>query len=426
LTTVYWQEAPVFANFNPLANFKWLSMAVKNAGRSRRRSLVTLAITGMGTAAVLLGGGFALYTYQSLAQAAARNTGHLVVATRGHFKDMDAVPLETGIKDPEVIKARLLALPQVTRVLPRLQFSGLISNGDKSEIFLGTGVDSQQEFIVKGPFMKLESGTTLDTARPGAGAGVVIGKGLAQVLSAKPGSSLTLMTNTVNGSLNAVDVIVVGIVSTGITDVDKRLAMVELDTAQSLLLTKKVSNLSVYLDEMDATDATKAELVKELGVTFEIRTWLQQAFFYQSVKGLYDRIFGFLGVIVLVIVLFAVTNTLAMSVIERTREIGTLRAMGTTPREVMRLFTLEGLVLGSGGAIAGMLLAGAVAFALLKFGVQMPPPPGQTNGYPLVVVVSASMYATAALLVASLSALASLLVSRGAAHHNVVEALAHV
>src|SRR4051812_3596956 len=123
----YWQEAPMFVNF------KWLSMAVKNAGRNRRRSLVTLAITALGTAAVLLGGGFALYTYQSLAQAAARSTGHLVVAAPGYFKDMDSVPLETGIKEPDALKAELLALSSVTRVLPRLQFSGLISNGDKSE-----------------------------------------------------------------------------------------------------------------------------------------------------------------------------------------------------------------------------------------------------------------------------------------------------
>ncbi len=408
------------------SKFKWLSMAIKNTGRNRRRSLVTLAITALGTASVLLGGGFALYTYQSLAQASARDTGHLVVAAPGHFKDMDNVPLETGIKEPEALKARLLALPAVMRVLPRLQFSGLISNGDKAEIFLGSGVDATQEFVVKGPFMSQVSGTSLDVKRPGSGPGVLLGKGLAQILNAKPGTSLTLMSTTTSGSLNAIDVTVAGVVSTGIADVDKRLAMVDLDTAQALLVTRKVSFLSVYLDDIAATDATKAELMQTMGSTVEVRTWLEQAMFYQSVKSLYDRIFGFLGVIVLVIVLFAVTNTLAMAVLERTREIGTLRAMGTTPGEVMRLFTLEGLVLGSAGAIAGMLLAAGVALALLKFDVQMPPPPGRTTGYPLVVAVSLPMYAVAALVVASLSAFASLFVSRGAAHHNVVEALAHV
>jgi putative ABC transport system permease protein len=92
----------------------------------------------------------------------------------------------------------------------------------------------------------------------------------------------------------------------------------------------------------------------------------------------------------------------------------------------MRLFTLEGMTLGAGGAILGMTLAGLIALALLVFKVQMPPPPGSTAGYPLVVVVSAPMYAAAALSVTLLSAIASFFVSRKAAHKPVVEALGHV
>jgi putative ABC transport system permease protein len=409
--------------------FKWLSMALKNAMRNRRRSLVTVAITATGTAAALLGGGFALYTYQSLAQASARDTGHLVVAAPGQFDGIDNLPLEHGLEQPEAVAQQLLARPDVKRVLPRLQFSGLISNGDKSEIFVGTGVDATQEFVVKGPFMKREAGELLDAQAPGDGKaapGIVIGTGLAKILNAQPGSALTLMSTTVNGALNAADVTVTGVVSTGIADIDKRLAMVDLSTAQTLLQTRKVSTLSVYLKDLELADATAAQLRTQHGARLEVRTWLDQAVFYLSVKSLYDRIFGFLGVIVLVIVLFSVTNTLAMAVLERTREIGTLRAMGATPGEVMRVFTLEGMALGSGGALAGMALAGGVALFLLVAGVQMPPPPGRTDGYPLAVAVSAPMYAGAVVVVTLLSACASWFISRRAAHQSVVEALSHV
>ncbi|GAB2862843.1 ABC transporter permease [Pseudoduganella ginsengisoli] len=406
--------------------FKWLSMALKNAMRNRRRSLVTVAITATGTAAALLGGGFALYTYESLAQASARDTGHLVVAAPGQFDGIDNLPLEHGLEQPEAVAQQLMARPDVKRVLPRLQFSGLISNGDKSEIFLGTGVDAMQEFVVKGPFMKREAGELLDAQIPGSAPGIVIGKGLAKILNAQPGSALTLMSTTVNGALNAADVVVTGVVSTGIADVDKRLAMVDLSTAQTLLQTQKVSTLSVYLKDLALSDTVAEQLRAQHGAKLEVRTWLQQAMFYLSVKSLYDRIFGFLGVIVLVIVLFAITNTLAMAVLERTREIGTLRAMGATPGEVMRVFTLEGMALGSGGALAGMALAGGVALFLLVAGVQMPPPPGRTDGYPLAVAVSIPMYAGAAVTVALLSACASWIVSRRAAHQSVVEALSHV
>jgi len=408
--------------------FKWLSMALKNAMRNRRRSLVTLAITATGTAAALLGGGFALYTYQSLAQASARDTGHLVVAAPGQFDGIDNLPLEHGLEQPEAVAQQLLARPDVKRVLPRLQFSGLISNGDKSEIFIGTGVDATQEFVVKGPFMKREAGELLDAQVPGekTAPGIVIGKGLAKILNARPGSALTLMSNTVNGALTAADVTVTGVVSTGIADIDKRLAMVDLSTAQTLLQTKKVSTLSIYLKDLELADGTAAQLRAQHGASLEVRTWLDQAIFYKSVKSLYDRIFGFLGVIVLVIVLFSVTNTLAMAVLERTREIGTLRAMGATPGEVMRVFTLEGMALGTGGALAGMALAGGIALFLLVAGVQMPPPPGRTDGYPLAVAVSVPMYAGAVVIVTLLSACASWFISRRAAHQSVVEALSHV
>jgi len=406
-------------------DFKWLSLACRNAMRNRRRSLVTLAITATGTAAALLGGGFALYTYQSLAQASARDTGHLVLAAPGQFDGNDNMPLEHGLAGSRQLTRELLAQPRVTRVLPRLQFSGLVSNGEKSEIFLGTGVDARQEFLVKGPFMKVEEGALLEEG-PAAGPGIVLGKGLAHILHAHPGTSLTLMSTTTAGSLNAVDVTVTGIVSSGISDIDKRLAMVELSTAQGLLVSDKVSYLSVYLDELEQSDALGAAWRKQYAGKLEVRTWLDQALFYQSVKGLYNRIFGFLGVIVLVIVLFAIANTLSMAVLERTREIGTLRAMGTTPGEVTRLFSLEGLVLGGGGALCGMVLAAGMSMALLVLGIQMPPPPGRTGGYPLVVAISPVLYVSAALAVTLLATLASFLVSRKAANQSVVEALAHV
>lgn len=406
--------------------FKWLSMALKNAMRNRRRSLVTVAITATGTAAALLGGGFALYTYQSLAQASARDIGHLMIGARGYFDGIDNMPLEHGLEQPDALARQLLARPDVKRVLPRLQFSGLISNGDKSEIFVGAGIDATQEFVVKGLFMKREAGELLDVQTMGSAPGIVIGKGLAKILNAQPGSALTLMSTTVNGALNAADVVVTGVVSTGIADIDKRLAMVDLSTAQTLLQTKKVSTLSVYLNTLELSDTVAAQLRTQHGASLDVRTWLDQAIFYTSVKSLYDRIFGFLGVIVLVIVLFSVTNTLAMAVLERTREIGTLRAMGATPGEVMRVFTLEGMALGTGGALAGMLLAGGIALFLLVAGVQMPPPPGRTDGYPLAVAVSVPMYAGAVIVIALLSAGASWFVSRRAAHQSVVEALSHV
>lgn len=107
-------------------NLKWLGFAWQNTLRNRRRSAVTASIAALGTAAILLAGGFALYTYESLAQAAARDSGHLVLATPAHFTTDEDVPLQHGLSDVGQLRSTLLADPQVRQVLPRVEFSGLI------------------------------------------------------------------------------------------------------------------------------------------------------------------------------------------------------------------------------------------------------------------------------------------------------------
>src|SRR3989441_9751107 len=196
---------------------------------TRRRSAVTVGIAALGTAAILLAGGFALFTYQGLAQISARTTGHLIVAKPAQFQRDEDTPLQNGLDDVAAIRARLLADPDVRQVLPRVEFSGLISNGDKSTVMLAAGIDPDAEFAVKGPFLKVTEGEVLQSSERGK---VMLGAGLARSLKATPGTSLTLLASTTEGALNALDVTVQGVFSTGIPDVDKRLVYTDVATAQ--------------------------------------------------------------------------------------------------------------------------------------------------------------------------------------------------
>mgnify|MGYP001567591644 CR=1 FL=1 len=404
------------------ANLKWLKFAWLNTLRNRRRSLVTLSIAALGTCSILLAGGFALSTYKALAESSARSAGHLIVGTVASFEKDEDVPLQNGLDNAAELTRQLLMDKHVRHVLPKVEFSGLISNGDKSTVMVAVGVDPDAEFAVKGPFLTMKAGEVLLSGQEG---GVMLGEALATSLKAKPGSSLTLLSATTEGALNAVDVVVKGVFSTGVIDIDKRLVYTDVVTAQKLLVSQRVSSLGVYLDRMEATDAAQARIAAFLP-NLSVKTWLQQAQFYQGVKGLYDRIFGALGVIIAVIVLFVVTNAMAMAIIERTREIGTLRAMGTLPSQLLRSLSFEGMLLGGGGAIVGALLAMSVSVCLTLIDVQMPPPPGRSQGYPLNITVDAGMYGFALLAITLLAMLASLWVARKAVHQPVVEALAHV
>ena len=401
---------------------KWLRFAWLNALRNRRRSLATVAVAALGTAAILLAAGFALFTYQALAQAAARDTGHLVIGTPAQFTADEDVPLQHGLDDVARLRASLLADPAVRAVLPRVEFSGLVSNGDKSVVMMAAVVDPDSEFAVKGPFLQVKAGDVLDGRAPGE---VMLGEGLARSLKARPGTGLTLLAGTTAGALNAVDVTVKGVFSTGITDVDRRLAYTDIATAQRLLDTRRVTTLGVFLRGMDDVPAAQARIAaRHPGLA--VRTWLDQASFYRSVRALYDRIFGALGLIIGAIVVFVVASAMAMAIVERTREIGTLRAMGTSPGQLLRTLAMEGMVLGGCGAAAGALLAAGVCVLLMVVPVQMPPPPGRSAGYPLQISLDPAMVAGTVAAMVLLATLASAWVARRTVHRPIVEALAHV
>jgi len=403
-------------------NFIWLKFAVQNTLRNRRRSLVTVSIAALGSAAILLGGGFALYTYESLAEAAARDAGHLVLGQPEHFTRDEDTPLQHGLDNAAALRASLLSDPEVRSVLPKVEFTGLISNGDKSTVMMATGIDPDAEFSVKGPFLTVTEGAVL-----ASGAGepeVMLGNALARSLKAKPGSSLTLLASTSDGALNAMDVRVKGVFATGVPEIDKRLVYTDIATAQKLLNTQRVSSLGVFLSRMDGTVSAQQRLAAA-HPTLTVQTWMDQAFFYKAVRALYNRIFGALGLIIGVIVVFVVTNAMAMAIIERTREIGTLRALGTLPGQLMRTLALEGMVLGGVGALVGALVAAALSLLLYVVRIDMPPPPGRSLGYPLYVNMDPLLYLMTFVGMVSLTMLASAWVARKTVNMPVVDALAH-
>jgi putative ABC transport system permease protein len=405
---------------------KWLIFAGKNILRNRRRSLITVLITAVGTAGILISGGFALFTYESLQEMAARDSGHLIVAHKNFFTSDEDTPMQYGLDNAAEMRKRLEQDSGVRMALPRVQFSGLLSNGDKSSVFVGMGVDPAGEFYTKGPALTVASGTTLSAApKADAPAEIMLGTELARQMKAVPGTLLTLLSTTTNGSLNALDVTVCGTVSTGVPDVDKRLVYVNIATAQHLLVTDRVSTLSVYLKDTGQTDVMRTQVAAQFPLQ-TVQTWRDQAYYYEAVRSLYNRIFGLLGIVIVVMVGFAISNTLTMAVVERTREIGTLRALGTLPQQIVGVFVLEGMILGGAGSLCGMLTALSTTFIFLFADFQMPPPPGRSVGYPLQINFSPSLYLLTTLVLVLLSVTAAWFVSRKMAAKPIVEALTHV
>ncbi len=402
-----------------------LALAWRNLWRTPRRSGFTILITLVGVMGVLVFGGFAFYTFESLKQMSARNTGNVIIGKPGYFTEQADVPLQYGFKPSKDFYRTINQLDEVRYALPSLNLSGLITNGQKSLVFIGKGMDPR-EFMVKGPFLYIKAGQLLsmqsgDEATPQ----VLLGSVLARQLKAKVGEGLTLMSTTVDGALNAIDVEVRGIISTGTPQVDERLVLMNIKDAQALLNTDKVSQVAVFLPKVEWSDRV-AQVLKTKLPDYELKTWESQAHFYHKVRNLYEGIFGVIGVVVLVIVVFAISNTLSMIILERTREIGTLSALGTYPHEILSLFLSEAGLMAAIGSFLGVLFYGGISLALLFFPVQMPPPPGSSVGYPLQILFSPQLAVQVVAIVVLLSLLAALLSARKAVKQPIVEALRYV
>ncbi|MFA0525874.1 ABC transporter permease [Vibrio sp. 10N.222.52.C3] len=411
-------------------------LAWLNLLRNGRRSLLSVLIIAIAVFALTSAGGYGLYTYESLRESTARDTGHLTLSTPGYFEQDEDMPLSNGLDNVQALTKSIIGDSNVRGVQPRVYFSGLVSNGSKSSIFMGTGVN-EREFDMKGPFLDVRSGQTLsdvkspryDSQEPQ----VMLGTDLARNLKVAVDDWVTLLATTSDGALNAFDFKVQGIYSTGVPELDKRQLYVHITTAQELLASDKVSTLSVFLFETNKTSTVQQRIqlaldkqVGQRGSDIELTPWQGRAFFYTKVKDLYDRIFGIMGAVMALVVFVSLFNTMTMSVTERTREIGTLSALGSYPSEIVAGFLKEAGLLAVIGSAIGALVSGLVSVLLLVIDVQMPPPPGRTEGYPLNIYFSLELVGYATLGVLTICLLAAYFSARKGVNKPITEALVYV
>jgi putative ABC transport system permease protein len=229
--------------------------------------------------------------------------------------------------------------------------------------------------------------------------------------------------------LNGIDVQIVGVVNTGFKEMDDRYLRITLPSAQRLLQSDRVTNLVVGLDKTESTDEVAASLaprLRGLPQQLVLKKWIDLAAYYKQVRSLFSTIFVFLGVIVFFMVLMSSVNTLLMTMFERTREIGTMLAMGTPRSWIMALFVLEATLLGVLGAIAGVVGGNFLGFLINNAGIHLPPPPGTNVPMSFRVLFVPSLMVGSSILVIISLALAAILPAIRASRLQIAEALAHV
>lgn len=408
-------------------------LAFRNVLRQRRRTVLTLLVLVAGYVALALAGGFMAQTFQGLADGAIQGgLGHVQILAPGALDGDEGQSLEHALPDGEALAERLRKDPAVAEVLPRIAFMGLASNGTRSVAYLGTAVDPVREPAFMNIADRLKDGTKASggaTSRwlaSGAEAReVVVGVGLAKTMGVSVGDGITLMSTTPEGALNAVDVEVVGFQDLGLKELNDRSLLVSLATAEALLNAGPArSRLSVILKRPEDAGRETSRLALLAGA--EAHPWFELASFYKQVKLLYFAIFGFMGLVLALVVLLATANTLLMSVMERLRELGTLRAVGLQARSLMGLLQWEGALLGLAGSALGLLVTLAIRAGLNALHLEMPAPPGTSHGYELNIHLVPQVYLGAFLGLQAVIQASAFFPGLKAARIRITEALRHV
>ncbi len=362
-----------------------LKLALRNIFRHRLRTAMTLVAIVFGVVGLILSGGFVQDMFHQLGESIIHSqSGHIQVFRTGFHTYGARSPEKYLIEQPASLRQQVQSLPQVDEVMGRINFSGLISNGRSDWPIIGEGGEPDKEARL-GTHIHIVEGRQLaqtDTF------GILLGDGVAHTLKLHPGDHVTLLINTAEGALNSLEFAVIGTFQSFSKDYDARAVRISLGASQELLGTQGVNSLVVSLKRTEDTAAVADALRRQLdGKMFEVMRWEVLNDFYKSTVALYERQFGVLQFIILVLVLLSVANSVNMSVFERVGEFGTMMAVGNRRGIIFRLVLAENALLGLCGAVIGVALGILLALAISAIGIPMPPPPNANLGYTAHILV---------------------------------------
>lgn len=380
-------------------------MALRSLLRNKRRTAVTLATVAIGTAALFLFRGFntgLLNEYRKNAIHAHYGNGQVNVV--GYRDRVLPKPWESWVRDPRNVLDRLLRIPGVEKVFPRLEFAALVSNGTRSLGSRGVGIDgvAESEFFYT---INVIQGQPLQDASDG----IVLGRGLAHSLDVSVGQRVTLLANTIYGTLNGADFDVVGIFHTGSRELDDAFFQIQLPQAQHLLDTDRVEKVSLGLINHEDWPRIEKEIENQIPELEATPFETLDKIYYQNSVDFLNAQYVIVRFIILLVVILGIFNTASSAILERTQEIGMLRANGEAKGDILRLIAIEGGLVSIFGALMGICFVVLLNVTFLRDGFFMPPGPGITRSFKTFIELGLGMAIEASVLVIVAGVLGSVL-----------------
>lgn len=401
--------------------FADLRIAYRNLLRNRRRTAVALLTVAGGCITYMLAGGFIDWIFLQMREATIHSQlGHLQIVRPGYFDKGIADPYAYLLPQDNSIQGALAKSVNPVVITPRLSFSGLISFNDTTISFLGEGVDPSGETQVSTRINVFE-GHDLSS---GEDRSVILGEGLAANLGVSIGQTVVLLATASTGSPNAVEARVSGIFMTTSKEFDDHALRMPIPTVRKLMRVTGATSWIVLLDNTEKTSAATLSARAVLPAQeFEVVPWSNLADFYNKTVVLFSKQVSVVKTIIALIIILSISNTQTMSVLERTTEIGTSLAIGLRRTQVLRLFLIEGILIGIIGGLIGIILGYFLSIGISGIGIPMPPAPGMAHGYTGEILITPLLAMDALILAILTTLIASVMPAWRASRMIIVDAL---
>ncbi len=342
-------------------------MAFRDLGRNKRRSILSALAVTLGTALLLFIAAVLRGEMRGAMQNSIRlQTGHLQLRALSYDESKDSLAWEDLIENPDSVIAQLMKLPQVKSATPRLIASGILSLGDQSRGMRVIGIDPTAD-----PNKVFRDGLVAgDFLTPDDREGVLIGQPLAMKFNLEVGNQVHILVNTSDGSVDEQPFTIRGIYSTHTPAYDENTVFLSLVKAQAFAHAENHASLIfVLVQDQEQAEPLAAQLASS---EYQIKTWQQMNELSAQFEDFANSFMYIFYLIVLGITATVVTNTLVMSVYERTREIGVLSAIGMKGRRIMTQFLAEATLLATAGVLGGLLLGILATLYVARVGFQIP------------------------------------------------------
>ncbi len=360
----------------------FLELAFKNILRNKRRTIMIELSIIFGIVVIVFTGSLTNGMSRGWAQSAINSqVGSMQVEHYDYEKEHMFKPLETTLTNSSELIDNIRNFTGVTEAFGLLRISGMISNGSKSTTFFGRGIDVEP---LKKTLPDLKRSIKKGRGLSDNKNEILLGPKLSDDLGLKIGDPVMLLVQTLSGGLNMAEMVFVG--TNGGQDSDYESAHfveMHLETTRKLLrMNDRVSQIVVGYDDYDsvkeAAKLLQLKLNQNSSVKLRVKDYTQLIEGY-DINKFFRLISIVVGVVLFLVVGAGISNSMYMSVMERRKEIGTMKAIGSEESHIKKLFILEGTILSIAGSVAGILLSVVIVIGVQKAGgISFPPPPGSS------------------------------------------------